>query len=79
MILVKDLWVAEYSAEQECFNVAYFENALAANTRMVVKKQNNDYLIFGLFGTAGEANAACDEMKRVQENSKETIECGSVK
>lgn len=47
MMLIKDLWIAEYSAEQRCFNVDCFKNALIANARMVAEKQNNDYLIFG--------------------------------
>lgn len=79
MDFLNDLWVAEYSAEQKCFNVDILKNALAANAQMIVNKTNNDYLIFGIFKTAEEANAACDAMKRIQEKSKESIECQSHK
>lgn len=63
---VGDFWVAEYSAKQKCFNVDYFKRAVVANAQMVTEKQNNDYLIFGIFKTPEEASAACDKMEEIQ-------------
>lgn len=66
-----DYWVAEYSVQQNVFNVTSFEMALKQNQRMILDKRNNDYLIFGIFRTIHEAEAACDEMQKMQQNESE--------
>lgn len=67
---IKELWVAEYSVQQKCFNIDTLGGAIRANYRMVCRKQNNDYLIFGLFRTLLEAHKACDEMERKYQEQK---------
>jgi hypothetical protein len=61
-----NLWAAEYSQSQDAFNVDTVGQILRTNTRLVLTQENNDYLIFGIFDSAEEANAACDEMKAKQ-------------
>lgn len=68
---VGGLWVSEYSAKQKAFHIEIFKEAVALNAGMVAEKQNNDYLIFGVFNTFKEADAACDEMTRIQEKRGE--------
>lgn len=63
-------WVAEYSAQQGCFNVATLGKALQANAMMVQGQSNNDYLIFGMYATSDEAHAACDRMRQEQTNGR---------
>ena len=60
-------WVAEYSAQQNAFHIDFLKGALSINAQLIAKKQNNGYLIFGLFETGEEANAACDEMRHAQD------------
>lgn len=66
---IGELWVAEYSASQDAFHVETLQEALNSNFRMVVNKNNNDYLIFGIFRTYDEANKACDGMLGVHAES----------
>lgn len=65
--IVGGFWVAEYSEQQDAFNTTTLKQALEINCRMVVGKQNNGYLIFGIFQTLQEANVACEEMRKTQE------------
>jgi len=67
---IGELWVSEYSATQKAFHIETFKEAVVSNAGMVAEKQNNDYLIFEVFKTFKEANAACDAMKRIQEKHK---------
>ena len=67
MINLKELWVAEYSATQYCFHIDLLEQSLMKNTRMIAKKANNDYLMFGIFETHEEASMACALMRKIQQ------------
>jgi len=64
----RNLWVAEYSAQQGCFHVATLEQVLQNNLTMVMNRSNNDYLPFGFYKTIDEAHAACDRMRRIHVN-----------
>jgi len=63
---LEDLWVAEYSAAQNAFHVGTLAESMRSNLRMVAERSNNDYLIFGIYATAQEADDACEAMERVQ-------------
>lgn len=72
---LKNFWIAEYGAQQDCFNVDTLSRALAVDRSMVAWQRNNDYLMFGLFNNDEEAHAACDEMKAMQQREKEVTLC----
>lgn len=59
------LWVAEYSLTQNAFNVDELGRSVGKNLRMVAGRRNNDYLVFGVFGTHEEASKACEVMRGV--------------
>ena len=63
-------WVAEYSKKQNAFHVDILETSLSANIQTVLAKDEIDYLIFGIFDTIDEANAACDAMAVRQERHR---------
>ena len=63
-------WVAEFSAIQNCFNVTTLKDAIEANSLMVQKKTNNDFLAFGIYPTIEQAQAACCTMKKVQASGR---------
>ena len=66
---MNDMWVAEYSASQGCFNVTTLGDAIKANVSMVRDRSNNDYLAFGTYPTIELAHQACTQMKREQERN----------
>ena len=69
---VNGLWVAEFSGEQGCFNADTLENVIRINTKLVLERKNNGYLIFGIYGTQEEASEACEGMRRKQKASVAT-------
>ena len=64
-----DYWVAEYSDKQKSFNVDTVRRISKTNAMLVQNRENTGYLIFGLYKTIDEANAACDEMRQAQERA----------
>jgi hypothetical protein len=62
-----NLWVAEYSRSQDAFNVDTLGRILQTNAALILSQDNNDYLVFGIFDSIEEADAACDEMRARQE------------
>lgn len=74
------LWVAEYSAVQDAFNVDTLGRVLDTNRALVEKKEKIDYLMFGIFRTQEEADTACEDMRsKSDEYSKEKVLCQSRK
>jgi hypothetical protein len=72
---IMNLWVAEYSAQQQAFNVDSLGRALKTNAMLIQNREGLDYLPFGIFRTIEEADAACDAMRQLQENLKESKQC----
>lgn len=62
---VEQVWVAEYSLQQDAFHVDELGRSIRTNLQMVAGKRNNDYLVFGVFGTHEEASKACEVMKGI--------------
>ncbi len=65
-------WVAEYSAEQEAFNIGSLKQILEKNAQKIAKKQNNGYQIFAICRTSIEAHAFCEAMKRIQKKAEKS-------
>lgn len=68
--VIGDYWVAEYSPEQDAFNVETLAGILAINSKMIAKGNNNGYVPFGVYKTIDEASGACEKMRAIQQKSK---------
>ena len=64
-----EVWGAEFSDIQNCFNVTTLKDAIQKNADMVHDKNNNGYLIFGTYPTIEQAKQACFRMKQKHERS----------
>lgn len=67
---IGDYWAAEYSSEQDAFNVETLHRAIEINGNAIEGTSVN-YLIFGIFSTIEEAEDACDKVRK----KKETLLC----
>ena len=66
-----NIWVIEYSKEQDCFNITTLEDSIQKNNRMFYNNCNNDYQIIDIAITYEQAKAKIKEMKRLKEEKEE--------
>ncbi len=59
-----DLWVVEYSPTQKALHVHQIDDAIQANSRMILENRRaNDYLMIGVAQSREQADAICEVFK----------------
>ena len=61
-----ELYCAEYSKSQDCFNIDTYDNILKRNVQNTLRKTNNDFQIIEL-GSYDKCNDFINAMKGSQE------------
>lgn len=59
-----DVWVVEYSAEQQCFHIDQFSKSLAANRRALEEGRNPGYIPIYIALSSEEAHSLADRWKK---------------
>lgn len=65
--LDKELYVAEYNFEQQCFHHGFLQESLETNLKCIKLQQNNPWIIFAI-GTWEETNQAINLIREIWKN-----------
>ena len=75
--MINDLYVAEYSANQDSFHTDLLFDVLQMNRNNALRKRSNDYEILGIFETAVEADEFIRLFRERQAEREVTNENGT--
>lgn len=73
--MIKDIWVVEYSRQQNCFHVTTLIDSVETNRKMFKKNIGNDYQVIGLANSYEKANDLANQFKhKYKYNASKTKE-----
>lgn len=61
-----NLWVAEYSQSQDAVHVQLLDESIRENFRRAIAKEEQDYVVIGVFSSHDEASERGNELRRKQ-------------
>lgn len=67
MNIDSNLWCAEYSKTQDCYNIEILDNILQRNIQNTIRKANNDYQIIEI-GSYNKCQEFIEAIKGSQNN-----------
>ncbi len=72
--MLKDIWVVEYSKQQDCFYITTLLDSTEKNKRIFMRDVDSDYIIIEITDSMDEAYKKLEEIKRVKRELKEMEE-----
>lgn len=60
-----DLFVAEFSVSQNCFNVCSLNESVVSNKRIITSGGSTDYLTVGIAETREDAHKICENLRHI--------------